>query len=77
MISVNLPDLEAEALKLPVVERARLAETLLESLDVLSEEEHQRLWTEEAARRDAELDADPSRGRPAEDVFRDARARLR
>jgi hypothetical protein len=75
--SVNLPDLEAEALKLPVAERARLAERLLASLDLLSEEEHQRLWTEEAARRDAELDGDPSRGRPAADVFRDARARLR
>lgn len=74
---MNLPDLEAEALKLPVVERARLAETLLESLEALSEDEHRHLWTEEARRRDAELDADPSRGRPAEDVFRDAQARLR
>jgi putative addiction module component (TIGR02574 family) len=72
---VKLPDLEAEALKLPVVERARLAETLLESLDELSEEEHRLLWTEEALRRDAELDADPSRARPADNVFRDARAR--
>jgi len=74
---MNLSDLETEALKLPVVERARLAETLLESLDMLSEDEHRRIWTEEAVRRDAELDADPSRGRAAEDVFRDARARLR
>jgi Putative addiction module component len=74
---VNLPDLENEALKLPVADRARLAETLLESLDALSEEENRRLWIEEARRRDAELDADPSRGRPAEDVFRDARARIR
>jgi hypothetical protein len=46
---VNHPDLEAEALKLPVAERARLAESLLASLDLLSEEEHQRLWTDEAA----------------------------
>jgi len=74
---VNLPDLEAEALKLPVADRARLAETLLESLDTLTDEENRRLWIEEARLRDAELDADPSRGRPAEDVFRDARARLR
>jgi putative addiction module component (TIGR02574 family) len=73
---VNLLDLEAEALKLPTAERARLAEILLESLDSLSDEENRRLWNEEAARRDAELDADPARGRPAEDVFRDARARL-
>ncbi|HEU4404587.1 MAG TPA: addiction module protein [Polyangiaceae bacterium] len=74
---MKLPDLEAEALKLPVGERARLAQTLLESLDALSDEEHRQLWAEEAARRDAELDADPSRGRPAEAVVRDARARLR
>jgi putative addiction module component (TIGR02574 family) len=76
-VCVNFPDLETEALKLPVVERARLAETLLKSLDALSEDEHRRSWTEEATRRDAELDADPSRGRPADEVFRDTRARLR
>jgi hypothetical protein len=70
---MNLRDLETEALKLPVGERARLAETLLESLEALTEEEHRRLWTEEAARRDAELDAEPSRGRPAPEVLRDAR----
>jgi hypothetical protein len=40
------------------------------------DEENMRFWLEEAARRDAELGADPSRGRPAESVFRDARARL-
>jgi len=55
---------------------ALLAESLLENLDALWEDDHQRLWTEEAARRDAELDADLSRGRPAESVFREARARL-
>jgi hypothetical protein len=74
---MNLPDLEIEALKLSIDERAWLAETLLKSLDTLSEEEHRRIWTEEARRRDSELDMDPSQGRPAADVFRDARARLR
>ena len=74
---MTLPELEAEALKLPVDERARLAQRLLESLDTLSEDEHRQLWAEEAARRDAELDADPSRGRPADVVFREVRARLR
>ncbi len=73
---MNVIDIEAEALKLPVVDRARLAEALLKSLDALSEEDHQRLWTEEALRRDAELDADPTKGRPAAEVFRAARARL-
>lgn len=75
--SMNLPELLAEALKLPVAERAHLAETLLESLETLSVEEHRQRWTEEAARRGAELDADPSRGRPAAEVFRAAKARLR
>ena len=74
---VKIADLEAEALKLDPSSRARLAARLLESLDALSEDEHARLWNDEAARRDAELDADPSLGRPAEEVFRDAKARLR
>lgn len=73
---MDVRDIETEALKLPVDARARLAEILLESLDALSEDEHRRAWTEEAARRDAELDADPAKGRAAADVFRDARARL-
>jgi putative addiction module component (TIGR02574 family) len=74
---VDLLDLETEVLRLPVADRARFAETLLESLDTRTDEESRRLWIEEARRRDAELDADPSRGRPAEGVFRDARARLK
>jgi hypothetical protein len=71
---MKLPELEKEALRLPVAERTGLAQPLLESLDELSEDEHRQLWAEEAARRDAELDADPSRGRAAGAVFRDARA---
>jgi hypothetical protein len=42
----------------------------------LSEEEIERLWTEEAVRRDAELDHGTALMRDAEDVFRDARARI-
>jgi hypothetical protein len=73
---MDVADLESEAMKLAPAERARLAEKLLWSLDDLSEEEVEHLWAEEARRRDAELSADPSRGRPAADVLRDARARL-
>lgn len=73
---MNIADLEAEALKLDVESRARLAAKLLESLDALSDEEHARVWNDEVARRDAALDADPQLGRAAEDVFRDAKARL-
>ena len=76
---MNLPDLESEALKLPAAERARLAEVLLESLeslDSLSDAENERLWADEALRRDAALDRDPTLARAAEAVFRGARARL-
>jgi len=70
-------ELEAEALKLAPRERARLAERLLRSLENLSDEENARLWAAEAERRDRACDANPSIGRPADDVFRDARARLK
>lgn len=74
---MGIDELEAEALKLELPDRARLAERLLASLEGLSEEENTRLWAEEAARRDAEWDRMPATGRPAEEVFRDARARLK
>jgi len=77
MDCMKVTDVEAAALKLLPTERADLAAKLLESLEVLSDEENEQQWAEEAARRDAELDADPSRARAADDVFRDARARLR
>ena len=67
---------ESEALKLNSQARAELAEKLLRSLDDLSEEEIERLWVKEAVRRDAELDNGTASMRDAEDVFRDARARI-
>ncbi|HXS00585.1 MAG TPA: addiction module protein [Pyrinomonadaceae bacterium] len=67
---------ESEALKLNPQARAELAEKLLRSLDDLSEEEIERLWAEEAVRRDAELDNGTASMRDAEDVFRNARARI-
>jgi hypothetical protein len=70
-------ELETEALKLSPRERARLAERLLRSLENLSDEENARLWAEEAERRDAAWDANASLGRPAVDVLRDVRARLK
>ena len=73
---MTLTDLEAEVLKLAPAARARLAEKLLESLETLSEEENQEVWLDEAGRRDADLEANPERGRAAEDVLRDVRARL-
>lgn len=42
----------------------------------LPDEENARIWAAEALRRDEEWDADPSVGRPAEDVHRALRAKL-
>ena len=74
---MSIEELEAEALKLDPKSRARLAERLLVSLDELSEEEAAELWAAEAQRRDAQMDADPSSARPADDVFRAAWSRTR
>ena len=73
---MTIEELEAEALKMNLESRARLAERLLRSLEDLSEEENSRLWAEEAARRNPELDANPQLERPGAEVFRDAWARL-
>ncbi|MEW6542828.1 MAG: addiction module protein [Nitrospirota bacterium] len=74
---MNLEKLEAEALKLDPKARARLAGKLLESLEQLSDEENARLWAEEAQRRDADMDAHPDAECSAEEVFREARAKLK
>jgi len=73
---MSIDELEEAALKLKPEGRARLAERLLDSLENLSDEENSRLWAEEAERRSAAWDKAPSSGRPADEVFRDAKARL-
>lgn len=74
---MSVEELEAEALRLEPKEHAKLAEKLLESLEQLSEEENARLWAEEAERRDREWDAKAAVGRPAREVLRAARAKLK
>jgi putative addiction module component (TIGR02574 family) len=74
---MSIDEIEAEALKLTPQARAKLAGRLLESLEGLSEEENQRLWVDEVQRRDADLDGSPDKARPADDVFREARSKLK
>jgi broad specificity phosphatase PhoE len=74
---MSIEEIEAEALKLDPQARARLAEKLLESLETLSEQENETLWAEEAGRRDADWDSASGSARPAADVLRDARAKLK
>lgn len=74
---MTIDELKAEALRLNPEERAELASDLLVSLEDLSESEIEKLWIEEALRRDAELDSGAARAIPADEVFAAARARLR
>ena len=55
-VLMNLEELKSEALKLAPEARAKLAQILLKSLEDLSEAEIERLWVEEAIRRDEEFD---------------------
>ena len=57
----DLVEVLRSALILDVRDRAVLAERLLASLDELSDEEAERLWTEEAARRLGEYRAGRAR----------------
>jgi len=72
---MTLNELESEALKLDPRSRARLAESLLASLDDLSEAEAERLWLDEAERRERDWDAGRVEGIPAERVLAELRAR--
>jgi len=74
--TMTTKQVEDEALKLKPEARAELAEKLLRSLEDLSEEDIERLWAREAVRRDEELDAGTASLRDAEDVLRDAKARI-
>jgi putative addiction module component (TIGR02574 family) len=68
-------DIIAEALHLPIKQRAELASRLLDSLDELSEEESDRLWAEEAERRYADYKAGNIDAVPADEVFARLRSR--
>jgi len=73
----ELKEFEAEALKLPLKERAALAERLIASLDTEDDAENERLWVEEAERRYRAYRKGDLPSRPAEDLFRDALARIK
>jgi len=73
----KLETLEAQLLRLPGEERARLARTLLLSLDEESDEETERIWAAEAERRFQEIQRGEVTPIPSEEVFREARSRLR
>jgi putative addiction module component (TIGR02574 family) len=70
-------ELEAQALRLPRRERARLAQRLISSLDQEVDADAERLWRAEAERRLADLKSGKVAAIPAERVIRKVRAALR
>jgi putative addiction module component (TIGR02574 family) len=51
MVGMSITELKAQAMELSPKERADLARALLESLEVISDEEREKLWLEEVGRR--------------------------
>jgi putative addiction module component (TIGR02574 family) len=72
---MSLEELRAEALKLSPESRACLARELLASLDDMSDTEIERLWVDEAVRRDNELDEGSAQAFPASEVLARVRGR--
>ena len=73
---MSIEEIETAALQLEPKARARLANRLLESLDELSPDENARVWAEEAQRRADAINAGSLSSKSADDVFRNALARI-
>jgi putative addiction module component (TIGR02574 family) len=73
----ELKKLEADLLALPLDSRASLARALIESLDDGVDEDAGVLWADEIRRRDEDLRSGRAKVRPADEVLREARERLR
>jgi hypothetical protein len=74
---MTVKNIEKKLLELNVKSRAKLANKLLSSLEELSETEIEKLWAEEALRRNEEISKGKVKLRPAEVVFKNAREKLK
>lgn len=74
---MNAATIEEEALALPLEERVKLAERLLESLELLSEKEAESLWLDVAQRRAREIDEGKVQLVTPEELERRIQARLK
>lgn len=72
----ELEKLRADLLDLPMNSRASLARALIESLDE-TVDENEEAWVDEIRQRDEDLRSGRATARPADDVLREARERLR
>ena len=71
---MSFEELKNEVMKLSIDQRAVLAKELLISLEDLSSEEAEKLWLDEAIRRDDAIDSGNARVLVADDVLNMARS---
>ena len=71
---MTIDELKREALQMEPAKRASLARDLLVSLDGLSKAEVERLWIDEAIRRDREMASGEVKAIPMDEVFAELRA---
>jgi hypothetical protein len=76
-MATELEQLKEDLLALPVQFRASLAQALIASLDEGYDEDAGTLWLEEIKRRDNEIRSGRAMLKPADQVLREARERLR
>jgi putative addiction module component (TIGR02574 family) len=74
---MNATTIEEEALALPLQERAKLVERLLESLDDLPEQEAEALWLDVAAHRAQQIDEGQVQLVTPDELERRVQARLK
>jgi putative addiction module component (TIGR02574 family) len=76
-VAATVEKLAEDALALSDRERAELAHKLLVSLEGAPEDNTEEAWDAEIARRVDRIEEETAKGRPAEEVFRDIRARYK
>jgi putative addiction module component (TIGR02574 family) len=76
-MSKSVAELEQEARNLPLQERALLAHHFIASLDPGEEVDAEAVWLDEAERRYQAYQQGQLAAKPAEQVFREAKARLK
>jgi putative addiction module component (TIGR02574 family) len=76
-MSLTLEQLAEQAMQLPVASRARLADKLVESLDLAEPDEIQRLWAAEAVRRRDEVRSGEVKPVPGDQVAAEVRRLVR
>ena len=75
---MSFEEIEAEALRLPEPDRARLFSSLLQSFDEPPQDvEVAQVWAEEAVKRDQAMEREGESGIPADEVLKELLALLR